>query len=197
MSNTRRKTEIFGLGEGITEDGSVITGSRLPTFKQILICFIYHLQVGENNTTYSAARKVYELTIPFYLKGGIPMLADKTCCQKIEKLWQENRKLRKIPETKRSLPSVLVKLEEYKKDIDKTFSLWNAKAESLVKNVDDLKFLQSMKTDRAATFGGFDQVLKEFHQRVDKRREDEARRKKKALEEIVSYSNSFHRRRRG
>ena len=186
MSKTRSQTEIFGLGEGLTEEDSVITGCRLPTSKQILRCFAYHLLKKDRTTTYEAGKHVYELTIPFYQKGGIPMLADKTCIQKIEKLWLENQKLRRIPEKKRSDFSVKTKLDQYKLDLEKTFPLLNSKAESLIKNEDDLHFLQSMKTDRVASIAGFDVSTDKYHQRVAERQSAEGRRKAKNNIEIQS-----------
>jgi hypothetical protein len=44
-------------------------------------------------------------------------------------------------------------------DLDKTFPIWTKYAESLIKNPEDVKFLESMKTDRAAFFASHDTIL--------------------------------------
>ena len=40
---TRTAKSIFGLGKGITDDDAQITGSRLPTRRQVLRCAKYHI----------------------------------------------------------------------------------------------------------------------------------------------------------
>ena len=37
---TRRAKSVFGLGKGINDDDSQITGSRLPTSRQVLRCMM-------------------------------------------------------------------------------------------------------------------------------------------------------------
>ena len=54
-----------------------------------------------------------------------------------------------------------------KKDLEKTFKLWPENAEELIKNEQDRKFLQSMKSDRLATFGCFDMKLAQKVQRKE------------------------------
>lgn len=156
MTTTRNK--IFGLGDAVTKCDGEITGSRLPTALQILRSIIFHLEDGysENRTKYEAAKIVYMKTIPFFEKGGIPMLAEQTCCQKIIKLLQENEKLRRIPKARRTTPAVIAKVEQYQNDLSKTFPLWTPNSEHIIQNPEDLKFLKSMKTDRIATIAGFD-----------------------------------------
>ena len=45
-------------------------------------------------------------------------------------------------------------------DLEKTFPIWTKYAESLIKNPEDIvKFLESMKTDRAAFFASHDTIL--------------------------------------
>lgn len=56
-------------------------------------------------------------------------------------------------------PPTLIKLKQHELDLSKTFQLWPVSAETTLKNSEDAKFLQSMKTDRVATFGGVDTIL--------------------------------------
>jgi hypothetical protein len=45
------------------------------------------------------------------------------------------------------------------KMLSSTCQLWPPNVTSLVKNAEDLAFLESMKGDRAASFGSFDKAL--------------------------------------
>ena len=151
---TRKAKSIFGLGKGITEDDSQIAGSRLPTRRQVLRCMMYHLQKGasKNETKWDCAKTVLLQVVPFYGKANIPMITERKACEKIVKLVDDNNKLRSIPVKRRSSPATISKLEQADIELDQTFSLWPANAEKLIKNPEDLLFLQSMKTDRTATF---------------------------------------------
>ena len=56
------------------------------------------------------------------------------------------------------------KLAKEQENLDKTFKLWPDNVEELV-NDKDLLFLESMKTDRAASFGSLDTKLQGILQR--------------------------------
>lgn len=177
---TRNQMDIFGIGSAVTESDAFITGSRLPTSRQILRSVLFHLNDGAsiNRTKYEAAKIVYEQILPFYDKGGVPMLEEQTCCQKIVKLLEENVKLRRIPKARRKTESVIIKLNDYNENISKTFPLWVKNAENVIQNVEDLAFLKSMKTDRKATIAGVDSVtLTKLKRKEEKLQNNEKRRK--------------------
>jgi hypothetical protein len=125
MTSTRSKVEIFGLGEAVTKEDGIITGSRLPTARQILRCTLFHLQDGssENRTKYEAAKIVYNQVVPYYQKGGVPMLAEQTSGQKIVKLLEEKEQFRKILKARRETATVQAKMEVYQKELSQTFPL--------------------------------------------------------------------------
>jgi hypothetical protein len=158
MTGTRSKTEIFALGSAVTKEDGTITGCRLPNVKQILRATIFHLEDGksENRTTYEAAKIVYLQVTMFYEKGGIPMMKEQSCCQKIVKLLKENENFRKTSKKKRASESVQEKVNNYEKELSKTFPLWSPNAEIIIKNQEDKDFLNSMKTDRKAAIAGLD-----------------------------------------
>ena len=167
MTSKRTRHEIFGLGESLTDDDRSISGCRLPTSLQVLRCVMFHLKEGltERRTKFEAAKIVYELVVPFYVKGGTPMLAEKTCCQKIVKLLDDNEKFRRFPKARRDSPSILKKLAVEKEKLGKTFPLWTVNAEEEIKNEEERAFLKSMKTDRAASIAGFDTGTDAFYKR--------------------------------
>jgi hypothetical protein len=80
------------------------------------------------------------------------------------------------------------KVSDMEEKLAKTFQLWPQNADNMIKNPEDLSFLQSMKGDRAATFGSHDKVLASKLKRSQKRSELEALRREKAKEEKRSVS---------
>ena len=52
------------------------------------------------------------MLIPFYLKGNIPMISEKTSCQKIVELVENNAKIREMPVDCHSSPGVLAELKD-------------------------------------------------------------------------------------
>ena len=78
---------------------------------------------------------------------------------KIIKAVDKNAKLRRIAKQRREKPSCLARLRREEIQLKKTFPLWPQNVELLLKNSEDVKFLQPMKTDRIATFGSKDAVL--------------------------------------
>ena len=98
-TKTRKASDVFGLGPGITKDDAVITGSRLPSAMQVLRCMMYHISNGstQNVTKFQAAQTGYHKIVLFYGKANIPVETELYACNKIVKLLEENQKLREIP----------------------------------------------------------------------------------------------------
>jgi len=179
---TRRSLELFGLGKGITKEDATITGSRLPTSSQVLRCMMYHINEGlsVDRTKWEAAKHVLKKVKIFYEKAGIPIICDRKACEKIIKVLDNNAKNIGIPSKRRNNPTSLKKVKEMEEQLAKTFPLWPGNAESLIKNTEDLCFLQSMKEDRLATFGSRDKVLENKLKRKQERRQSETVRRKNA-----------------
>jgi hypothetical protein len=74
-------------------------------------------------------------------------------------LFQKNAKLRELLIDCRSSESSQTKLKDSQIDFDKTVELWAKDDESLVKHLEDVKFLKPMKTHRAASFGSCDKIM--------------------------------------
>ena len=58
--------------------------------------------------------------------------------------------------SRRDSPNSLAKLQSMNERLDKTFGVWKRDALTMIKNKEDQIFLESMKSDRAASFGGID-----------------------------------------
>jgi hypothetical protein len=186
---TRGASQLFGLDGAICNDDAVITGSRLPTCLQVLRCMMYHCNSAANmkrpgavgaTSRFTTAKLVLEQVATFYEKANIPMVTDRRACEKIVKLLDANNKLRSITKDRRGTAATQKKMEEHQKMLQSTFQLWPPDAERLIKNDEDRAFLQSMKTDRAASFGSFDKKLALTVQRRHQRDAAAAERAKRA-----------------
>lgn len=88
LLNTRQLSLRFGLGNKITVEDSVITGSRLPTSLQVLRCLMYHIQSNAKKsiTKWESAKLVLEQVKIFYEKANIPIITERKACEKLLKL---------------------------------------------------------------------------------------------------------------
>lgn len=175
QKKTRQTAEIFGLGNAITDNDAVMTGARLPTYRQVLRCFMYHTQPDRetaiNKSRWEAAKVVLAQIKEFYMKAGIPIIAERKACERIIELQEENGKLRNVPLERRESDTTRRKPDEMNAKLEQTFPLWPANAEVSVKNPDDLAFLKSMKEDRVATFSGKDMKLANRLKRSEERKQ--------------------------
>ena len=187
---TRKSSEIFGLGKGITTADSVITGSRLPTCKQVLRCYLFHQQQGlaSRQTKYETATLVFNQVAEFYNKAHIPMMAETKAINKIVQLADANARIRAIPISRRTTPATCDKLQQEESRLNKTFEIWPPNVDELVTIPEDCLFLESMKTDRSATFG--DTVLAAQTRRIVESAAAEARRKDKAQQQMDEASTT-------
>ena len=162
-----RRQVVYGLGPAVTSTDSDITGVRLPTCRQVLRRFIFHVEhpKSKNLTKRDSAKIVLEKVLPFYAKANIPIMTRQKAEHKIIKLADTNAKIREIPQKRRSSECVQTKLAKEQENLDKTFKLWPDNVEELVNDKEDLLFLESMKTDRAASFGRIDTKLQGILQR--------------------------------
>ena len=162
-TSPRSTTVVFGLGNSICEDDANICGSQLPTSHQVLRCLMWHISEGssENRTRWDSAKMVLQKVTQFYDKANIPMISTRKACEKMLALLDENAKLRAIPVSRRSAPSTEKKMQDMHEKLERTFVLWPQNAELIMKNREDILFLESMKTDRAASFGLFERCLSE------------------------------------
>lgn len=189
---TRKSCEVFGLGSKISKDDEQITGSRLPTCLQVLRCLMYHIGDGtkESRSRWEAAKLVFSKVAVFYEKANIPMIAERQACEKMIKLLDHNARIRAIPINRRSTPASVKSIQQMKVTLAETLRLWPANAEQRIKNTEDLRFLESMKTDRLATFGPCDKVLAAKLQRRQTRVQAEAARREKMRSEGTATTTS-------
>jgi len=189
---TRQSNAVFGIGTGITSADAEITGSKLPTNSQVLRCYMFHQREGLtlNRTRHDNAKIVLKQIIPFYNKANIPTITEKKACEKIISLFQKNSKLRELPVNRRSSSSAQTKLKQTEIELSKTFPIWAKNAEKIMNNKEDLEFLQSMKTDRVASFGSHDRKLALQLKRKEARAKKQEERRMRVEEEGKSSAST-------
>ncbi len=146
---------------------------------------------------FEAAKVVLEQVRTFYKKANIPMVSDKRACHKMVDLVNANNKLQKISQcwelgVKISSEIAAKQLEKMECRLDATFPLWPPNVEKLIDNPEDLVFLDSMKTDRVATFGVLDKKRQLKVKRREERQAAAAARQsrcEKELEEMMAMSS--------
>lgn len=180
---TRQQLHQFGFGAAtVTIYDAGITGPRLPTCKQVLRCYSFHHKESINLTKWECAKLILSKLVIFYEKANIPMISERKCCEKIIELWEENRKLRSIPQNRRESKGTQEKLSAMNVKLETTFKLWPKDAESLIKNPEDRLFLVSMMTDRAASFGSHDKVVVGQIKRKEDRERAQCERQEKDVQ---------------
>ena len=88
----------------------------------------------------------------FYVKANIAVLSDHQCSTLILDLLSDNNTLRQIPVSRGDSPNSLAKLQSMNERLNKIFGAWKKDALAMIKNKEDQIFLESMKSDRAASF---------------------------------------------
>ena len=105
-----------------------ISGCKLPTFKQILLCFLAHLDTVKDTfriaqaAKRSAARIVREKVIFHYRNARIDYISNKRMWDKILELHTEFTNIRKLPADR--LKSHCHLLKKFNDKLDKTMPLW-------------------------------------------------------------------------
>ena len=174
---------LFGTSASLTD--KEITGSRLPTVKQVVLSFLVH-HAEDNSTLRDAANATVQKVVPFYCKARIPMIAQQKMTEEVLKLYQEMRSLMKISPARRDLPKEKSRIDDFKNKLNTTMKFWPRDAMSRITIQEDKDFLTSMMSDRKATMGTVDIVLANSKQKIRDRQEKENARKRKEESRVAN-----------
>ena len=178
MTSPRDKNpRFFLLGTVPTEDDKEINGTRLPTVKQILLCFLAH-HTG-STTKREAANAVVNSVIPFYGRARVRTLAPQKMSEEIEKLLVELKSIMKINVVSRETESNKKKIYDFKMKLETTMKLWPRNALEVMTNESDKSFLRSMMDDRKASMGAQDKITSSTEEKVASRKQEENKRQEK------------------
>ena len=152
-----------------------ISGSKLPTFKQVLLCLLSKLHqlrsadVSKKEKLLSpAAHFVYNEVCEHYSKANIPTILTKSMINKILALHEEFRKIQKVPSDRRQSSSLV---KSFREKLEKTMPFYPSNAEKLLIDSkkgkteaeksaidEDILFLKDMMDGRNFTYASRDKV---------------------------------------
>ena len=181
-----------------------IHGNRLPTYNQVLLCYLSHMEKKrlEDTTkhvklTQASAICVVKEVLKHYQRAHIMTIHETKMAEKVEALHKEYASLRKLNPVRR-VGNPKVQLFQGKGD--KTMPFWPKDVEKKMEETkrgkttkeraaieEDLSFLKSMKTDRKYTYTGKDLVTS----KSEKRRQFKVQSEKKRLLQEENRPNSI------
>ena len=158
------------LGTAVTDDDKVITGSRLPTSRQVLLCLLAHH--ADNTVTLREAANIPADTVrTFYEKARVATLSHHKMAEAIISLFDDMKEMLKRKNVK--------KTEAFTENLNQTMQLWPRNVMDRIASEEDRLFLVSMMGDRKASMAGVDSVLSLTAKKVHLRKSYEEKRKKK------------------
>ena len=201
MQTRKGNSRLTILGTLPRPDENVIAGARLPTHRQVLNCFIVNLEElrkednsKQKNVRHEAAFIVMNEILKHYDKGRIPVIQQHKIREKVQLLYTEFKGLLKLNRNRRHRENK--KLAEFQEKLEKTMPFWpkevvevmaksrRGKSDIEKQAIDnDIKFLESMMTDRVASYGNIDIIATQKEDNRRKRRFDELIRSEGKLEE--------------
>jgi hypothetical protein len=164
-SGTRSKTDIWLVGSEETE----ITGSKLPSNRQVLTKFSYHHKTLKMTIRDSSAAVITAVKV-FWAKARIPIRQDQHCIGKTEQLFNRWAGLKK--NSKRKTDTQRENETIFANELENLFDIAHADALNLIKIDEDKQFLLAQrKPGREGCMGPVDQTLalKKQEQQSEKR----------------------------
>ena len=130
LSMARAKDpRYFILGTIPTKDDKTITGSKLPTRKQVQLAFIAHKEeIAKENynkkVCREAANRTAQSILSFYERARIPALAPNKVAEEIMAYYIKFKDLLKIPISERGKPGTpLERIQEFKIKMPETMKI--------------------------------------------------------------------------
>lgn len=202
---TRSSTYLHLLQENHPgNECSYLTGSKLPTFKEVLMCFLSNMEIVKNNiqlkigkhAKHQAASAVADEVVKVYSKTRIPMVEKKSIINKI--LLFYNNEYLKFQRYSVEKMDANPKIIGFREKINQTMPFYTRNAEKIITDSmkgksqvkkqimqEELLFLQNMKKERTMIFGKKDTKCAVLEKNDIKRKaqemiriEKEAKRKK-------------------
>jgi hypothetical protein len=171
---TREKTKLYLIGSCASE----ICGAKLPSNKQVLGLFL-HRHLSEKQTTRTAATGVIQEVKTFWDKAHLPVRASQHSINKLEKLFEDWRILKKHKD--RTTDHHKEQEAEFIDKMEDLFDIAHADALEIIKIPDDRDFLLAQREKgRRGIMGSVDKVLDAKVKRAKKRAVTEEKRRLKA-----------------
>ena len=188
---TRSKNKCLELmSESFGPEHLDITGTKLPTGKQVLFCMLAHMQRLTKGSKkrgkegkklkWQAAKAVQKQISHHYNNANILSISDIKISEKVVKFHAEFQRTEWLPKRRKNRPPQINNIlrDNFLKKLDETFQCWpndaeekmsqQKKSKSIIERAaleEDIKFLESMKTDRKASYVGVDKKYNEITER--------------------------------
>lgn len=183
---TRSKSTIWLLGS----EQSEITGSKLPSKKQVLCVMLYHHKTLKK-TIHESATSVIKEVLVFWEKARIPVRPQHHAIKQLETLHEKWQKLKK--NANRTSETQLSNVEAFSDQLADLFDIAHQDALMLIKNPEDRDFLIAQRDKgRRGCMGAVDKILaaKETRraqkQQVEYNRLQQVKQKESAASETVT-----------
>lgn len=166
-----------------------ITGSKLPSNRQVLRVLFFNLRVVKLNLRESARLALQEVKI-FWEKARIPTQEIKNSIKKAEALYNELRTLQK--HANRTSEAHKAKILEFKSKLDDLFDIAHASALSTITIEEDKQFLNNQrKKGRPGFMYGIDYEQLETEERLANEDERILKRKERSNREIEKLGKYY------
>lgn len=154
-----------------------IVGCKLPSKLQVLQCFFYYVRCEKKTIKESSVLALEEI-LPFWERARIPTLHKRTCVEKLNKLYDEWRKVQKVSKSK--FASHRKMEEDFKEHLKNLFDIAHVDALEIISIQEDRDFLiKQREQGRVGIMTSIDQNLTNKEKRKAEREEKENRRKEK------------------
>ena len=195
MSTRGADTRLLVLPKSPGPEYLTIRGRRLPTYEQVLLCLLSHLETrrkedaSKNVPLLQECCKLVSAEVKIhYIRSNVPTVSDDFMHKKIASLHSEFRGCMKHAKKVRSNRNQVTK---FKEKMDKTMPFWprnalmvmetskNGKLQFEKSAIDeDIQFLVSMMNDRVAQYASLDE---DFTRRMAKKEERKEKDQQNAL----------------
>lgn len=166
-----------------------IVGSKLPSKLQVLQCFFYYVRC-ENKTIKESGKLALEEILPFWERARIPTLHERTCAEKLIKLYNEWRTMQKVCKSPFTIHRS--KENDFKENLNNLFDIAHVDALKMISIPEDRDFLiKQREQGRVGSMISIDRRLANKEKRKAQRVEEENRRKEKYQRRESTQGISF------
>ena len=151
-AGTRSKSTVYLLDH--TEPA--LSGSKLPTSLMVLRVFL-HKHKEEKLPIKQATSETLSDVMEYWEKARIPTKHKQDCHKKLEKLFDEWRKLKK--NKGRRTKTQIDNEKDFLAKMNQLFDIAHADAMQMTKNDEDREFLRDQRAERKGTMIGVDGKL--------------------------------------
>jgi hypothetical protein len=156
MTTRSKNKYAFIFPEKIDKTHKIIGGSKLPTYKQVLMSFLAWKEWYKDNDSTkklpllrNAANSTVEQVQTHYTKARIPTLQSHKMAERVEELFREFKNQLKVEKKSRDHSSK--KLLRFKEKLGKTMPLWprdtlKSMEESKLRKKEEEQRVESMMT---------------------------------------------------